>query len=362
MVHAPAETALAGAPSAEPARPRTQRRKKQKEPAAKLTPFIGSLEEARRASREQNVPLLIHIILEGEAQNDEYRDNILPNQDLIARSVKAVVIVTNNGEHGTRKIKELVDGEKVTREACAVYPWFDHCGQHRQAWEECYVAYREESGEMRCPQTVILLPDGKQSWRFNTANPPEVSQVISELGKAQKKAGPGLSRDELNKVKKHAADARRATDGKLWGDAWRSWNSILTIIPVGSYAEEAQKALPGIEAGMKEELDAALALLVPGKAAEGYALLDKLAREWATSPQEGEVRRLMARAAKDKAIKEEIAAWKLEQEGEALWNDALELRKQGDDRGADKLIRKLKRKKFEGTKIAQRAHDEYPDL
>jgi len=361
VVHAPAEGDSVLARSAEPECPRPQRKKK-KAPAAKLTPFIGTLEEARKASREQNVPLLIHIILEDEPQNDQYRDHILPNKDLIARSVKAVVVVTNNGEHGTRKIREIVDGEKVSREVCSAYPWFDHCGQHRQAWEECYAAYHEQNGEMRCPQTLILLPDGKESWRFNTANPPAVSQVISELTKAQKRAGPGLTRDELGKVKKHAADARRETDGELWGDAWRSWNGILAIISVGSYAEEAKKALPGIEAGMKKELDQALALLIPGKAAEGYAMLDKLAQEWASSPKEGEVRRLMARAAKDKAIKEEIAVWKLEREGETLWNEAAELRKKGDTRGAEKLIRKLKRKKFEGTKIAQRAHDEYPDL
>jgi hypothetical protein len=209
---------------------------------------------------------------------------------------------------------------------------------------------------------VILLPDGKQSWRFNTANPPEASQVTSELGKAQKLAGPGLTKDELSRVKLLVADARRSTDGKLWGDAWRAWSEIVEIIPVGMFGEEAQKALPGVEAGMKGVYEEALALLVPGKAAEGYARLEELAREWAASPMEGEVKKAMKRAEKDKELKDEIAAWKLEQEGEALWNEAMELLKKDDRRAAEKLIRKLKLKKFEGTKIAQRAHEEFPDL
>ena len=361
-VHAPGRSRAAVATKAEPASEQGRGKGKQKQRRSQLTPFIGTLEAARKASREQNVPLLIHIILEGEPQNDEYRDRILPNQDLIDRSVKAVVVVTNDGDHSLRKIKEEVDGEKVTREVCSVYPWSDHCGQHRQAWEEAYVTFRDDDGAMRCPQTVILLPDGKQAWRFNTADPPEVSQVTSELGKAQKLAGPGLSKDELSRVKLLVADARRSTDGKLLGDAWRGWSEILEIIPVGKFAEEAQQALPGVEAAMKQVYEETLTLLVPGKAAEGYAQLEHLASEWAASPMEGEVKKAMKRAEKDQELKDEIAAWKLEQEGEALWNEAMELLKKDDRRAAERLIRKLKLKKFEGTKIAARAHEEFPDL
>jgi len=351
---APGEAVSATAPR--------EAQKRKRSAKAKLEPFIGSLEEAKKASREQNVPLLIHIILEGEPQNDDYRDDIVPNQELIGLSQKAVVIVTNNGDHGRRKITEKVDGERKSRTVCSVYPWFDECAQHREAWPDVYAEYLEESGEMLCPQTVLLLPDGKLSWRFNVADPPPVSQVIAELKRAQKKAGPGLSRDELLRVRTLKVNATRATDGKLWGDAWRAWHEMLAIVAVGLFADEAKAALPRLEKEMQKELEEVLVKLVPGQAAAAYAELEKLAKECAGSPVEDEVRKAMKRAEKDKAIKEEIAAWKLENEAEKLWTEADELLKKGKKREAEKLLKKLLRKKYAATKVAQRVREEFPDL
>lgn len=354
LAPAPGEAVSATAPR--------EAQKKKKSAKAKLQPFIGSLEEAKKASLEQNVPLLIHIILEGEPQNDDYREDIVPNQELINLSQKAVVIVTNNGDHGRRKITEKVDGERKSRNVCSVYPWFDECAHHREAWPDVYAEYHEENGEMLCPQTILLLPDGKLSWRCNIANPPPVSQVIGELKRAQKKAGPGMSRDELSRVKTLKVNAVRATDGKLWGDAWRAWHGLLELIEVGLFADEAKAALPKLEKEMQKELDAVLAKLVPGQAAAAYAELEALAKECAGSPVEGEVRKAMKRAEKDKAIKEEIAAWKLENEAEKLWTEADELLKKGKKREAEKVLKKLLRKKYAGTKVAERVREKFPDL
>lgn len=361
-VHAPAPASLvtpspcAGAPL-EP-----QRRKKKTSGEVKFEPFVGGLTEAKKASREQNVPLLVHVILEDEPQNDEYRDKLLPREDLIALSRKAVVIVANNGDHPPRKVTETVEGEKTTREVCSKYPWFDTCSQHREAWPDVYADFQDENGELSCPQTIILLPDGAIAWHNHDANPPEIGELLTALKNAQDKAGPGLARDELARVKTLRAEARRSTDGKLWGDAWRAWSEVQEIAEAGVFADEAKAALPPLEKEMRAALEALLPGLVPGKAAATYAALDELARDYAETPVEGEVRKAMKRAEKDKELGDEIEAWKLEREAEALRAEADELFKKGEERDATKILRKLLRKKYAGTKVAERVREEFPEL
>ena len=339
-----------------------QSRRKAKQPKPKFTPHIGDLAAARKASLEQNVPLLIHIILEDEEQNDEYRDDLLPDKELIAASQLAVVIVTNNGDHAPRRIKENIEGREVKSEVCSKYPTFAHCGQHREAWDDVYAIYHEEDGSMRCPQTVILAPDGTQAWRNNDGNPPAASAVVSQLIKAQKKAGPGLSREQLTRVKQLTKEGQRASDGKLWGDAWRKWSEVLELSKVGAYGEQAGKAMREAETAMRAELAKLLTGLVPGSAAQAYAELSRLVTDWAGSPLEPEVRKRIKAAEKNKEIKEEIARWKLEAQADALWDEGIALWEKGEERAAMKILKKLVRKKYVGTAAAARTLEKFPEL
>ncbi len=338
------------------------RKDKGSAPAAELTPFLGSLAEARKASTEQNVPLLIHLILEGEEHNDQYREQLLPNKALIALSQHAVVIIANNGEHEPKTIKQDLEGRVVERQVCSSYPWFSRCADHRAPWDPLYGELADEDGGMRCPQTVIELPGGEQSWRFNTANPPEAKQLIAELQKAQKKAGPGLSSEELRQVKSLAKEGRRAMDGRLWGDAWRSWSALLQIIEVGKYGEEAATSLKQTEEAMAAELAAQVERLVPGTAADAYEAIVLLTKEWIGSEMEGRARAAQKRAETDKAIEQEVEAKKLELEAEEVWQEGQELLRSGEEKAAHKLFKKLLRKKYADTPAARRVREEFPEL
>jgi hypothetical protein len=327
-----------------------------------LIPFLGSLSEARKASAEQNVPLLIHLILEGEEHNDQYRDQLLTHKEVVALSQHAVVIIANNGEHEPKTVKEELEGRVVERQVCSSYPWFSRCADHRASWDPLYGELADEDGGMRCPQTVIELPGGELSWRFNTANPPEAKQLIAELQKAQKKAGPGLSAEELRTVKGLVKEGRRAMDGRLWGDAWRSWAALLQIIEVGKYGEEAAAALKETESAMQAELAEQVARLVPGSAADAYAAISALTQEWLGSEMEGRARAALKRAERDKAIKEEVEGKKLELEAEEVWAEGQELLRSGEEKAAHKLLKKLLRKKYEGTPAARRVREQFPEL
>jgi hypothetical protein len=365
VVYAPAPMAPAAAASVatthgQPAA-QSGRKKKARQRATTLDPFVGTLEAARKASLEQNVPLLVHLILEGEPENDAYRNAILPDQDLIAASEFSIVLIANNGEHELKKVKEEIEGVQVESLVCSVYPVFANCAQHREPWDSIYAAYHDEAGDLQCPQTIIVLPDGKEAWRRNDGNPPKVKDVTTWLGRAQEVAGPGLTRRELGEVKRLVKEAERSTDGKLWGQAWRDWEALLEIIEVGAFAQEARAAQTELKAQMRAQL-AELALgLVPGSAAGAYAELDALLGEWVATPLEAELKKTLRSAEKDKAIAEEIRAWLLEREASALLQEALDCFTAEDEKCARKALRKLLGKKYATTQAAARALAEFPE-
>jgi hypothetical protein len=339
-----------------------QRRRKAAAEAPPLAPFVGSVDEAKASARERNVPLLIHIILEGEEQNDEYRRTILPDAELRALCERAVVIVANNGEHELKTVREEVGDRVVERQVCSVYEMFESCEQHRQTWDPLYFEWHDPDGEMRCPQTILLSPAGEEEWRFNTANPPEVDRVRGELEDAQEKAGKGLSLEELGEVKRLLATARQADRDAAWARSLRSFQGILDAVAAGPLHDEAKSSVDEALALMKKELDAVLKLLVPGTAKEGYMQLSTLADELEGTPLEDDVRKALSSAARDKEIRDEVRAAKLELEAEDLWTESQELYRQGDDRKAESLIRRILRKKYRDTDVAKRAREKYPDI
>jgi hypothetical protein len=357
---ATAAQARAGARVPSKAQP-AQSRGRKKKAKPRLEPFVGTLQEAKKASQEQNVPLIVHVILEGEPQNDDYRNQILPYADLIVASEKAIVLVANNGEHSQKKVIEEIEGRRVSTMVCSVYPEFANCAQHRQSWDSIYLAYHDKAGEMQCPQTMLLNPDGSQSWRHNDGNPPQVKAVLKKLQAAQKAAGPGLTRPELADIKRLVKEAARSTDGKLWAQAWRDWNGVLAITKVGTFADQARAAQPKLVEKMRAEISELAKGLVPGEAVKTYAALDALLVECATTPVEAELRKALKRAEKDKLIADEIRAWKLEREATGLLREAEDCFAAENKKCARKALRKLFGKKYSQTEAAARGREAFPE-
>lgn len=331
-------------------------------PPPVLAPWKGKLADAKAAAKERNVPVLVHVILEAEQSNDGYRDKILPDPELVKVSVGALVLVANNGNHPSKRVDVVVDGEKTTREACSVYPTFDNCQQHRAAWDEIYLAYREENGDLKCPQTVVLAPDGQEAGRINTSSVPEPSEITALVVAAIAKAGPGLTEDQLDVVKKSLDDGRRAASEKSWIDAWRAWSTVLALTQKSAYADEARKEEPKALAGMQQEFERIAALLVPGTAAKGYEELSKYGVEVAGTPLEKDVAARLKKADADKALQPELKAWRLSTEADALLREANVLTDGNETKKADKVIRKLLGARYAGTPAQETARKLWPDI
>lgn len=326
-----------------------------------LVPFVGTLEEAKRSALERNVPLLLHVILEGEPQNDEYRDQILPHAPLLELCERAVVVVANNGEHARRKLREEVEGVPVEREVCAVYPMFERCEQHRAGWDPIYFEFHDPDGEMRCPQTILLDPAGAIAWRFNVANPPPPAEVVDALKAAQRKAGRGLDLVELAAVREALGAARRAVEETAFARAWLAWNALSQLVSAGPFAAEARTGLESALEKLRAELGSLQAALVPGKAGPAWRALRAFVQELTGTPLEKEARAALARAEKDAQLKPEIDAEKLELEADELWAQAQALLEQGDARKAERNVRRLLRGKLAATRAGQLARERHPD-
>lgn len=336
--------------------------KKEAVKAPESKPFLGTYEQAKTLAKERNVPLLVHIVLEGEQANDDYRNKVLPDKELLAASANAVVVVANNGTHAKKAVEETeADGTKTRKEVCALYGT-PTCGAHQRCWDDLYRELHEADGSMRCPQTLVIAPGGEVALRVNTGNPPAPDELIGALQEVVAKAGPGLSEAQLAEVKKLIEEGAALADARSWPDAQRAWTRLLAIAPKGPWAEHANAALPAVQKGLAAELERLAALLVPGKAAEGYRQLVAYQKACAGLAIEKEIAVRLKKAETDKATKDEIAAWKLEVEASAILSDAQKAADSGDERKAQRTVRKLFAKRFSATAAAETARKLWPEI
>lgn len=328
----------------------------------RLTPHTGDLESAQKLALERNTPLLIHIILEGEDQNDAYRDGILPNRDLIQLSAHCVVVIGNNGDHEQTTITEKVDGETRKRRACSVYRMFENCAQHRECWDPIYHAYQEESGELNCPQTILLTPLGKIAWRHNINDPPSAGEVIKALKDAQKKAGKSLTADGLRSVKGYFVAAANAAKALDWPKVWQRNQLILELIEGGVWGEGATSAQADALKKMRDSLASMEESFQPGQVAEAWRALMTFEAATQDTPIAREVAALKKKITRNKDLKEELRAIQTELAAEELEAQAEALLRSDEERRAMKLFKKILGKKYAATRTAERVRQRFGEI
>lgn len=327
---------------------------------ARLEPFIGKWAAALQSAKARNAPILVHIILDGEAQNDEYRDKILPDKELVVASAGALVIIANNGTHARTTIERVVDGQPEKREVCAVYGSAS-CAEHQANWDDLYKTFREEDGQLHCPQTLVFAPDGTVTTRINTRSVPASTEILAALKAAQTKAGPGLTQAQLVEVERLLVEGRNLMSTKAWPDAWRTWQKVLAITLKSVYADEARRELANAQAAIAADLDAISAGLVPGRAAQGFQDLVDFESRIAGLPIEKEVQARIKKADADKALHDEIAAYKLSVEADALLREAQVEVDAKQDKKAEKKVRRLFAKRYAATPAAAKARALWPE-
>lgn len=332
--------------------------------APSLVPHIGDLDSARALAKERNAPFLIHMVLDGESDNDSYRDNLLVDAELVKLSVQAVVVVANNGTHKKKSIEiksAEKDGKPTKKEVCEAYPMYDSCAKHQRNWNELYGLYKEDSGDLRCPQAILYLPDGKQHQRWHDGTVPAADDLRGALLEAIKLAGPGLTLEQLEAVKKLASDARAAESSDDVA-TWRSWSAVLAISARGKWADEAIAGRDAAFARIQAKVKELQAQLAPGTVVAASRALRLLVKELAGTPLEKEILQSLKKAEAQKELKEELAKARLEEEADLLLKEAETAADLGDQKKAEKAARKLFAKKYRETGAARVGRERWPDL
>lgn len=320
----------------------------------KLTPHLGDLDSAKAQAKERNAPVLIHMVLDGEADNDSYREKVLKDVELVKASAGTVLVIANNGTHA----KKEVDGKK----ACEVYPMFDSCGKHQQNWDALYGLYKEDSGDLRCPQVILLLPDGKEHMRWHDGTVPAAEDVRGSLAEAVKISGPSLTAEQLETVKKLAAEGRTAVAAADAVAAWKAWSGVLQLTSKGQWATEATKGRDAAWSALQLRVQALYADLVPGKVVAAVEALQVLAKELTGTALEKEIQQRLKKAETHKDLKEELAKARLEAEASTILKEAETAADLGDDKKAEKAARRLFAKKYRSTGAARVGKERWPDL
>ncbi len=319
-----------------------------------LSPHLGDLESAQREARERNAPLLIHIILEDEEQNDEYRNGILPDAELVKLSETCVVIIGNNGDHSEIKVGD--------RTVCSAYKMFDSCPQHRATWDPLYHKYQDDNGELGCPQTILHAPDGEIAWRHNVRNPPAASEIIKAVKSAQKKYGKSLTTEELRTVKGHHVASENAAKALDWPTVWERCQAILEISDVGIWAEGAKVSMAEALKKMQEKLKAIEESFKPGEVAAAWREFSAFEAATKKTSLARDVTLVKKRIERNKKLKEELAVIKVEMAAELLYDDAEALLREDEERKAMRLFKKILGKKYAATETAERVRERFPDL
>lgn len=326
---------------------------------ARFAPFVGTLEEARAHASERNVPLVVCPVLDGEEASDRFAGAVPSDPAYAAALANAVVLIANAGEHPKKQIEELVDGKKSAREVCSVF-LTPSCADHQLNWDPVFFAYNEK-GELRCPQMIVVLPDGKVARRLAPGDVPKPGQVSSALAALVEKLGPGLTAEGLATVKAALAAAQAALERGAPADAWRAWAEVLAVTQTSRQAEAARTGQAQALTEIAARRDAALALLEGERVVDGYEALVALAASCKGLPNEKELAKLVSQAETKPATRDVIAAHKKTLAAEALWKEIGELEAQNQRRKAEAKVRLLIRKYWD-TEAGKRARKAYPEI
>lgn len=331
-------------------------------PPPPLQVFTGKLADARKLARERNAGLLIHILLKDmESENTDYRKKFLEEPGLLTACERVIVLVSDNGTHPPRTVEETLDGQKRTRTACSVYTWYENCGQHQQNFNDLALEYRDEDGDLHCPQTLLQAPDGSLAARLNTSAVGDPGEILAALVELKKKFGPGLLEPEWFELTRALERARTAQASSSWPEALRSWTRVRELSPLSVYGAEAAKNLPDAQQGLAAAIERIGKGFVPGSAAESWKQLVEMQRVCAGLPVEKEIAARLKRAEAQKDLQAEIAQVKLEAEAAALLRTAQELADARKDKELEKTVRKLLGPRYAATPAAASARTLWPE-
>jgi hypothetical protein len=320
-------------------------------------PFPRTLADARLAARGRNVPLLIVALKENEESSDRLRRNTYVAPEFVRACQDAVLLLANDGEHGTKPLEEEHDGVVHTREVCAQYE-VTRCGDHQRNMDHVFREFKVD-GALGLPLVLVLRPDGQLHGRFQDQH--SLSVLLAALAEVRELAGPGISAADHARARELALRAARAAEAGDHPGAFRAWSSVGEIARAGALSAEAAAGAESARAAMRAAIEAAEERLRSGQVAEGFRALLVLEPSFAGTPLARELTRSIQAAERHPDWKDEIRALRRADEAEGLWQEVARLEADGKASQAERVARRIL-KGFGDTPAAERVRARYPGL
>ncbi len=323
--------------------------------------FVGTLPEAYERGRVRNAPVVLCMMLDDQADDTEQlRDALLTDKRVAEHARHAVLVLASPETHELETVRVEQDGEEVEVQRC---PRFlsRTCEEHQRPWGALYAEFQQEGGELLLPQVVVKSPAGDVHERFNTRRAPDLKKLLDAIDSVRRASGPDISWTDLQRVRHLQREAAKYEASKRHGRALRSWSEIAALTEVPAYRDEAD--LEAAEALQAMEAQLAAAVEACGDVEDvlpGYESLLRMVPDFEDTPLERPLEKAIKAVERDKRHKAKIAAYKREREAEALLREAEDALAAGDEKQAEKIVRKLNRK-YGDTEAALTARFKYPD-
>lgn len=312
--------------------------------------YDGKLEEALVEIKERNVPLLIVCCKEGEEANDRFREQLRDNGSFAASLGDTLVMLVNDGTHERKPItRRGKDGKKKRVEVCEAYHT-SSCDHHKRNWDSVYQTFvtDHKDGEWPLPSALIITPEGELQTLIGHGEPPGDAEMLKPLKQVRAKFGPSITREQLKQVKEFTADGEAMASAKAWPDAWHAWNGVLQVTEDGTFGKRALEGLAQAELGLKEQVKAMGE--AEGDPNARYPRLAEFAAKAQGTPVAKDASKLVKALEKHPDIDADLVRGvKLELEAEALLREARALLRAGDQRSAQRVLKKLTGKKYRDT-------------
>jgi len=160
--------------------------------------WARDFEAAKKEASDRNVPLVIIFIQDGEAQNEQYSEELQSDKEVLKISRQAVFVIASRGSESEHKKRAVKERGVESRSVCGKFGEIS-CLEHQRIERQAFLQYT--SGEINTPHTFVCDPQGKVVSEEDDYIPTSV--LLKMVQGAISAAGKGISEDDW--VESHAS-------------------------------------------------------------------------------------------------------------------------------------------------------------
>lgn len=238
--------------------------------------FQNDFDRAFEEAKERNVPVLVGLIQDGEAENERIVTETYRNKKFIDLSRGLVVLVGSRGlstEHGY----DEQDRDGKTKRICSKFGAIT-CTEHQSVEVAIFREY-SKNGRVDTPLHILIHPvDGRRLGEADDYI--SMSRLSSLVKKAQREVGRGLDDDEYFEVLAELEAAKKAMEEKQYEVALEELGKIADLQAGGTLVEGAAQLVDEIVGRGYEMLAKAAEHGEAGEFGHMHAILEVLNEEF----------------------------------------------------------------------------------